>query len=172
MESTAQLLLTNVTSRPSELLIKADLLIPGRGDPQHDAALVCNAERILYVGPQLTIPEPYLSLDAIEVPILMPGLWDCHTHFLGTKEPASTIWKINPVVVGARGVRDAAELLNAGYTSVRECGGTGIFLDKVIEDGFCFGPKIYSCGAMLSCTGGHGDGHDIPLAAWLNACQK
>ncbi|KAK5193198.1 hypothetical protein LTR99_006748 [Exophiala xenobiotica] len=153
-------------------LIKADLLIPGRGDPLSNAALVYDAEKIQYVGSQADIPECYRSIDANHVPVLMPGLWDCHVHLLGLAEGVSGLWKLNPIVAGARSVRDLDLLLNAGYTSVRECGGNGIFLDQVVEDGYCVGPKIYSCGAVISCTGGHADAHDIPLHTWQDACGR
>jgi imidazolonepropionase-like amidohydrolase len=153
-------------------VIQADLLIPGRGEPLSDAAIVYNTKTILYVGPQADSPECYNSLDATHVPVVMPGLWDCHVDFLGLAGGTSDLWKLNPIVSGARSVRDLELLLNAGYTSVRECGGNGIFLDQVVEDGYCIGPKIYSCGLIISCTGGHADDHDIPLSTWHDSCSQ
>ena len=159
------------TTEGSVHVINADLLIPGRGDPLSNAAVVYDTRTILYVGPQADIPDCYNSLDRAHVPVLMPGLWDCHVHLLGLAEGVSGLWKLNPIVSGARSVRDLELLLNAGYTSVRECGGNGIFLDQVVEDGYCIGPKIYSCGSVISCTGGHADAHDIPLSTWQDSCS-
>lgn len=153
-------------------VLKADLLIPGQGDPLSNAAVVYDTKIILYVGKQADIPECYKSLDATHVPVLMPGLWDCHVHLLGIADGVSSLWKLNPIVSGARSVRDLELPLNAGYTSVRECGGNGIFLDQVVEDGYCIGPKIYSCGSVISCTGGHADAHDIPLSTWQASCSR
>lgn len=162
----------NGTNMGSVHVIQADLLIPGRGEPLSNAAIVYDTKTILYVGPQADMPSCYNSLNATHVPVLMPGLWDCHVHFLGIAEGVSGLWKLNPIVSGARSVRDLELLLNAGYTSVRECGGNGIFLDQVVEDGYCIGPKIYSCGSIISCTGGHADAHDIPLSTWQDSCSQ
>lgn len=153
-------------------LIKADVLIPGRGEPLKDAALVADQNEILYVGPQANIPGDYASLEALHVPVLMPGMWDCHAHFLGM-----VTFSINdgaftdPVLRGARIARDAAEYLNAGFTTVRETGGYGIHLDKAIQEGTVVGPKIFSCGDLLSQTAGHGDCHDLPLPEYTSLCN-
>ncbi|RVX67710.1 hypothetical protein B0A52_07833 [Exophiala mesophila] len=162
-----------ITTDEQATLIKADLLIPGRGEPLHDAALVADNEKILYVGPQTNIPSEYTTLEATHVPVLMPGMWDCHAHFLGMNsfsihESAFA----DPVLVGARISRDATEYLNAGFTSVRETGGYGIHLDMAVQEGIVIGPKIYSCGDILSQTGGHGDVHDMPLHAYTGICSR
>jgi imidazolonepropionase-like amidohydrolase len=66
-------------------VIKADLLIPGRGEPLKDAAIAYQDSRIIWVGKHCNLPEEYLCIAAIHVPTLMPGLWDCHVHFLGSR---------------------------------------------------------------------------------------
>jgi imidazolonepropionase-like amidohydrolase len=158
--------LANRTLEAKLTLVKADVLTPGRGEPQKDAALVCNQGEILFIGPQSEIPSEFTSLEALKVPVLIPGLWDCHVHFFGTTQysPGSA-FNLHQTIAGARTVRDAAELVNAGYTSVCECAGHGVHLDQVIEEGSFIGPKIYFCGALISQTGGHSDAHNIPLGA-------
>ncbi|KEF51119.1 uncharacterized protein A1O9_12842 [Exophiala aquamarina CBS 119918] len=157
----------------STSLIIADLLIPGRGEPIKDAALVFNGGRILYVGGKDQMPEIYTLLPATRLPVVMPGLWDCHVHMLGHVHFSGTaIWNLNPVIAGARLIRDAAELLGAGFTSIRDCGGHGLLIDKVIQEGHMPGPKIYSCNALISQTGGHADNHELPLNVWRDACEK
>jgi imidazolonepropionase-like amidohydrolase len=60
-------------------------------------------------------------------------------------------------------VKDAERALQAGVTSIREVGGLGIHLSRLIEEGTIPGPHIYSSGGVLSMTGGHADIHSIPL---------
>ena len=55
----------------------------------------------------------------------------------------------------------------AGFTSVREAGGLGIYLARVINEGLMIGPHIYGPGAILSQTAGHGDLHEYPVA-WMH----
>jgi imidazolonepropionase-like amidohydrolase len=94
----------------------------------------------------------------------MPGLWDCHAHFLGALDVdfGKEVREPQPLRV-ARAVRQASDALNAGFTSVREVGGYGVYLARAIDEGTIPGPTIYGAGAMLSQTGGHGDLHDFPV---------
>ena len=79
--------------------------------------------------------------------------------------------KESRALAGARGARDAAEVLNAGFTSVRELGGDGHDIDKAITEGYILGPKIYSSISIISPTAGHADVHTMPLDAVHDACS-
>jgi imidazolonepropionase-like amidohydrolase len=46
---------------------------------------------------------------------------------------------------------------------VRDVGGFGVYLALAFAEGAVAGPAIYSAGAILSTTGGHGDLHAFPL---------
>jgi imidazolonepropionase-like amidohydrolase len=63
----------------------------------------------------------------------------------------------------ARCTRDLRAALDAGITSVRDVGGLGVYLARAVAEGAVAGPAIYSAGAILSTTGGHGDLHAFPL---------
>jgi hypothetical protein len=53
-------------------------------------------------------------------------------------------------------------------TSVRELGGLGLNLRRGTEDGSLpLSPHIYAAGFPLSCTGGHGDFHDLDVDVCL-----
>ncbi len=67
--------------------IEADLLIPGQGDPIRDAAVILDGSRILYAGPAAVAPPPASPADAsvVRAVTVMPGMWDCHGHFIGTR---------------------------------------------------------------------------------------
>lgn len=152
-------------------LVTADLLIPGRGTPLEKAALVYEGGRITWVGLQCVLPESFRDLSVeYHAPVLMPGLWDCHCHFFGAHQVSLDAFsKVPQALAGARAARDAADVLNAGFTSVRELGGYGYLLDVAIQEGVLLGPKIYSAISPISQTGGHGDGHDTPLHAFKDA---
>lgn len=55
-------------------VIEADVLIPGRGLPVDDGALVYRDNRILYAGSRDGMPERYQNTLATRVPFLMPGM--------------------------------------------------------------------------------------------------
>jgi imidazolonepropionase-like amidohydrolase len=147
--------------------ITANLLIPGRGEPIENGVVIIEGKTIVFVGTQISLPEVYNSASTVHVPILMPGLWDCHVHFLGAGDAMSVgaYYRTPPALAGARGAADMAATLGAGFTSVREMAGYGIDLAKAVEEGTLAGPNIYSCNAALSQTGGHADAHEMSLTA-------
>ncbi|HET7489688.1 MAG TPA: amidohydrolase family protein [Acidimicrobiales bacterium] len=141
--------------------IDADLLIPGRGEPVADGAVVFDGPEIGYAGPQATAPP---ADEVVQAPVVMPGLWDCHGHFLGLLDASLSTYFMAPLPLrAARAAMDAERALQAGFTSVREAGGLGVHLARAVDEGTVDGPSIYAPGAILSATGGHGDLHGLPL---------
>lgn len=141
--------------------IEADVLIPGRGDPIRNGCVVIEEATIAYAGPIEGAPE---GGETTSVPAVMPGLWDAHGHFYGILTANVEVVAKTPLpVMSARTVMDAERGLMAGFTSVREPGGLGLYLARVVDEGSAPGPHIYAAGAALSPTGGHGDLHMYPL---------
>ncbi len=146
--------------------ITADLLIPGRGQPTRDAIVVLDGRQISYAGPAAGAPGTPGAIASRAVTV-MPGLWDCHGHFLGARVLDLGQLPLEPVALrAARSARDLRAALDAGVTSVREVGGLGIYLARAVAEGMLDGPAIYPAGAILSTTGGHGDLHSYPLS-WM-----
>ena len=146
--------------------IEADQLIPGRGEPVSDGVVVLDGDRISYAGPAAGAPETPHAKRHRAVAVL-PGLWDCHGHFLGTRTFDLGQLPLQPLALrAARCARDLGNALDAGVTSVREVGGLGVHLARAVAEGVLDGPAIYAAGAILSTTGGHGDLHSYPLP-WM-----
>ncbi|KAL8811340.1 MAG: hypothetical protein Q9223_000358 [Gallowayella weberi] len=144
--------------------VDADLLIPGRGLPIQNASLVACEGKITFVGEKKHLKAEYAALPVFTVPVLMPGMWDSHVHFMGTAMTSVDDMAATPsALAGARSARDVAATLNAGFTSVRELAGYGVELSKAIAEGWLSGPNIYSSVSLLSQTAGHGDAHSMPL---------
>jgi imidazolonepropionase-like amidohydrolase len=145
--------------------IEADLLIPGRGEPIPDAVVITEGNIIAYAGPAMDAPG--LPLLTSHAAVVMPGMWDCHAHFLGLRSLDLARAPLEPVALrAARAAMDLRTALDAGVTSVREVGGLGVYLSRAVEEGTVPGPNIYAAGAVLSTTGGHGDLHAYPLP-WM-----
>ena len=153
--------------------IEAELLIPGRGEPIADGVVVLDGETISYAGPASGAPaNPDGTADGtdgtvVKAAAVMPGLWDCHGHFVGLRAMDLTQIAFDPIALrAARCVADLRAALDAGVTTVREVGGLGLHLARAVEDGVVPGPSIYAAGAILSTTGGHGDLHSLQ-ADWV-----
>jgi len=151
--------------KPFYTIIFADLVIPGDGDPLRSHALVLSGKLIEWMGQWHGVPSRYTSDSEghrkFRIPYVMPGLWDCHVHFVGADpyevRGYDTFLALHPASGGARLARGCWEALQNGYTSMRDVGGYGCEVAKAIDEGTIAGPNVYGSGAVLSQTAGHGD---------------
>lgn len=149
------------------LRFEADLLVPGRGEPVADGVVVVDDGTVSYAGPAATAPDTPAAT-TVTAPTVMPGLWDCHGHFVGVRSLDFIRLPLEPIALrAARATADLRAALDAGVTSVREVGGLGVYLVRAIDEGLVAGPHVYPAGAILSTTGGHGDLHSYPLS-WVH----
>lgn len=161
--------------------IDADQLIPGNGEPVRDATVIIRGDEIEWAGPRADAPNIADETATWSVPHLMPGLWDCHTHMTGlTSTSLDDVMRLPVPVAAARAVRDAGRAIEAGITSVREVGGYGVYISRVIDEGSVPGPSIYAAGDLISPTGGHADLHTYSMGCvadlgkcggWLRTCD-
>jgi imidazolonepropionase-like amidohydrolase len=91
----------------------------------------------------------------------MPGLMDMHVHLEQETSPTRYMegFTLNEADVAYGAIRFAERNLMAGFTSVRDLGGSGvnIALRKAIQKGYVVGPRIYTAGKSIATTGGHAD---------------
>jgi imidazolonepropionase-like amidohydrolase len=92
---------------------------------------------------------------------VMPGLMDCHVHMEWETSPKTYIeeFTLNAPDISFRSVGYAETTLMAGFTTVRDLGGSGvnIALRNAISKGTIPGPRIYTAGKAIATTGGHAD---------------
>ena len=64
--------------------IYASVIIPGIGDVISNGVVIIKDSVICYVGCKdidVKLSENDVELNPIKIPVIMPGLWDCHVHF-------------------------------------------------------------------------------------------
>jgi imidazolonepropionase-like amidohydrolase len=92
---------------------------------------------------------------------VMPGLMDMHVHIEGDPSPSHYLdeFTLKAPDYAFSSVPIAQTTLMAGFTSVRDLGGTGanIALRKAIQKGYVIGPRVYTAGKAIATTGGHAD---------------
>lgn len=92
---------------------------------------------------------------------VLPGLIDMHVHLEGESNPKSYLQKftLNTSDRALRASFYAKKTLEAGFTTVRDLGGSGanISLRNAINQGFAEGPRVYTAGKAIGTTGGHAD---------------
>jgi imidazolonepropionase-like amidohydrolase len=92
---------------------------------------------------------------------VMPGWIDCHVHTESETKKGNVADKFiaNPADVAFESLKYVHVTLMAGFTSVRDLGGTGvnISLRNAINKGLVIGPRIFTAGKSIATTGGHAD---------------
>jgi imidazolonepropionase-like amidohydrolase len=117
---------------------------------------------------------------------VMPGLIDCHVHMEEETNPNKYLqeFTMNAPDIAYESVVFADRTLMAGFTTVRDLGGTGvnIALRKAIAKGLVKGPRVFTAGKAIATTGGHADptngyrsdlmGDPGPLAGVVNGADE
>jgi imidazolonepropionase-like amidohydrolase len=116
----------------------------------------------------IKISEGFISKvnpDDVEVDLknkyILPGLIDLHVHIESEQNSRSYVsgYTDNEADVALQAARYAEITLMAGFTTVRDLGGTGvnISLRNAINKGLAIGPRIFTAGKAIATTGGHAD---------------
>ncbi|MCO6479172.1 MAG: amidohydrolase family protein [Phaeodactylibacter sp.] len=99
-------------------------------------------------------------IDLTEYTVL-PGLMDMHVHLEGESNPNSYLdrFRLNDADVALRATVYARRTLMAGFTTVRDLGGSGVnvSLRNAINQGYVDGPRIFTAEKAIGTTGGHAD---------------
>ncbi len=129
-----------------------------------DQTILVEGGKITAIGRDLAIP-PSANVIDLSGQTVLPGLMDAHTHLTAAIDPK---WDLGDAWImtqqrraGYRailGVRHAKEALEAGFTTVRDVGNSGDYLDmdleKAIRFGITPGPTIVPAGRIIAPFGG------------------
>lgn len=123
--------------------------------------LIVEGDRIVEVRAGYIRPEKTDSLIDLTAYTVMPGFMDMHVHLEGESNPAAYLneFQNNPEDIAYDAAVYARRTLMAGFTTVRDLGGTGVnnALRDAVKAGKVPGPRIYSAGKSIATTGGHAD---------------
>jgi len=137
-------------------------ILPMGGAEILNATIVVEGERIDRIVPGFSrVPAGVVAIN-LKNKTVLPGLIDCHVHLEWEQSRSSYMerFTLNPADIAFRAAVYARRTLDAGFTTVRDLGGTGvnIALRNAIQAGWAEGPRIVAAGRSLSITGGHSDG--------------
>jgi imidazolonepropionase-like amidohydrolase len=137
----------------------------------NDMEVLVEDGKIKEVGKLNSIDTKEAQKIEFEEGYLMPGLIDAHLHLMGGRSE-NYIEESLIVPDGLKIIRaanDAKALLDAGYTTVRDCGSSAaVHVREAIREGEAVGPRILTSVFILTQTFGHGDFHSIP-EEWVDA---
>ena len=92
---------------------------------------------------------------------VMPGWMDMHIHVEShpSKRKYEERFRMNEADVALRATVDMRKTIEAGFTTVRDLGGSGVNVSmrNAINRGDVVGPRIFTAEKSLATTGGHAD---------------
>ncbi|HPW63670.1 MAG TPA: amidohydrolase family protein [Cyclobacteriaceae bacterium] len=143
-------------------LIHCGNLINGKTkEIQSQVTIVVEGTKILSVDKGFSKPGKDDKLIDLSKKIVMPGLIDMHVHIESetSKDALVKRYTQNEADVAFQSTIYARKTIMAGFTTVRDCGGSGvnISLRNAVNMGTIVGPRIFTAGKGIATTGGHGD---------------
>jgi imidazolonepropionase-like amidohydrolase len=145
--------------------IKAGKLVdPETGTTLSNQVILVNGSKITAIGAGVAIPAGASLID-LSNSTVMPGLFDAHTHLCLTVRSERDAGRyyfttlIDPDAYRAiQGVANARAMLESGFTTVRDIGNAGNYVDtalrRSIEEGLVPGPTVINAGRIIAPFGG------------------
>ncbi|MSO75773.1 MAG: amidohydrolase family protein [Alphaproteobacteria bacterium] len=154
--------MTSVTTGdlPGRFCLTGGRLIDGLGNPPiGDGFVLVEDGRIAGLGPMGEAPgahdAPRLDLAGRT---LMPGLIDCHAHLVYSGfRSLDALDRLSLEASTVNAVNNAAKVIAAGYTSVRDVGTVGNVAATVrdaVNEGRVRGPRVIASGPIIGPTSG------------------
>ncbi len=125
-----------------------------------EMTLIVTGNKITAIKKGYEEPATGAAVIDLKSKTVMPGLIDCHVHLSQetSRNRYSEGFALNPEDFAFRSVAYAERTLMAGFTTVRDLGGTTtIALRNAINAGHIKGPRIIAAGKSIATTGGHAD---------------
>jgi len=143
-------------------IIHCGYLIDGKAnEAQAQMTIVVERDKIISVSKGFTPKTIDDTLIDLSKKTVMPGLIDMHVHLESetSKDQPLQRFTFNEADIAFRSTVFAKRTLLAGFTTVRDLGGTGVntALRNAINQGLVIGPRIFSAGKSIATTGGHAD---------------
>jgi imidazolonepropionase-like amidohydrolase len=159
---TVLLIATSSMAFSQKIYIHCGKLIDGHSNAaQNKMTIVVDGDKISAVKEGYvagTANDPVINLENKTV---LPGLIDCHVHLEAemTRTALIDAFQNKDADIAYIAAANAKKMLLAGFTTVRDLGGTGvnISLRNAINAGLTDGPTIYTAGRAISASGGHMD---------------
>jgi len=172
-------LFSHTTSAEVTAIKVGKLVDPENGTTKENQIILVEGLKIKAIGSDIEIPTGAAIIDLSDSTV-SPGLFDCHTHMVICIPSVRWLrslknmdrdkfaaygnlylnYTINKTTAfrALQGARNAYQMLEAGFTTIRDSGGAGNYSDtalrEAIEQGYVPGPTIINSGRIISPAGG------------------
>lgn len=157
------ILLTAISLQAQDTYIQCGKLIDTKsGKVLTNKTIIVSDKIIKSIGDGFVNPtNPADKVIDLKTKTVMPGWIDMHVHLEGETSPTAYLeeFTLNDADIAYDAEVFAKTTLMAGFTTVRDLGGTGVnvSLRNAIKAGKVIGPRIFTVEKSLASTGGHAD---------------
>ncbi len=160
-------LILSFTGIAQETLLYCGKIIDTKqGKVLSNKTIVVSGSKILRVEDGFSSPKQVDNVIDLKTKTVIPGLIDMHVHIEGETSPSQYLeeFTLNEADVAFNAAEIAKRTLMAGFTSVRDLGGSGVnvSLRNAIAKGKIIGTRIFTAEKAIGTTGGHAD----PTNGW------
>jgi imidazolonepropionase-like amidohydrolase len=139
------------------VILRQCRIFDGVGDALTEPADVLVADGVI----KEISPPGIAHAGAVEIDVagrvLMPGLIDAHVHVFSVSFRSSVTGSMPLTLMTALALPRIRQMLDRGFTSVRDVSGGDVGIRTAVERGLVTGPRLFVGGPGLTQTGGHGD---------------
>lgn len=152
----------STTAFAQRTLLQCGSLIDAKSNEvQQQVTITVEGNKITAITKGFTKPASGDVVVDLSKKTVMPGLIDMHVHIESetNKDQSIQRFTLNEADIAFRSTVFAKKTLMAGFTTVRDLGGTGvnIALRNAVNQGAVVGPRIITAGKAIATTGGHAD---------------
>jgi imidazolonepropionase-like amidohydrolase len=158
------ILLVSVTvvSAQNTYILCGKLVDTKSGKIEERKTIVVKGNKITHIHEGYVQPKSRIDkVINLKDKVVMPGLIDMHVHIEMEFDAKTRIKKytLNEADIALNATGFAKKTLYAGFTTVRDLGGTGVNVSvrNAINAGKIEGPRIFTAEKSLATTGGHAD---------------
>jgi imidazolonepropionase-like amidohydrolase len=164
----ASLLLTSPAFTQVIAIRAGTVIDPAHGTSAKDQIILVEDGKIKAIGAGLAIPAGAEVVD-LSHEWVAPGLIDAHTHMTLTEIAGDAPFESfylnqSSTLRGLRGLHNAMQVLQAGFTTLRDVGNSAEWamsdVRRAIDSGWFLGPTIIDSGKIIAPFGGQS--RDIP----------
>jgi imidazolonepropionase-like amidohydrolase len=139
-------------------ILRDALVFTATGSDPFEGSVVTEGDKIVEVTAGGPAPRESARVISLRGATLLPGLIDAHVHAAAVEADIQDqhrhLFDSELAVLTARSL---TEMLDRGFTAVRDAGGADAGFRRLIERGIIAGPRLLVSGRPLTQTGGHGD---------------
>ena len=139
------------------LIDRATLFDSAAGVLRPNCKIVIEADTIVAVSDEpITVGDVAATIDAGHR-VVLPGLIDAHVHVVAASHDLSWLALQPASLVTAQSSVILRDMLQRGFTTVRDAAGADHGLRQAVASGLFEGPRLFIAAAPVSQTGGHAD---------------